>query len=240
MGGLQYQIPYFSNTKVDNIRHKYEGYFAHVTKEMGKTPTQSTMGKHHAGLKHILDEALLRGWATNNTLPKLSSEGKESTRRPTFEMSEYRSLIVKITHWSQKKSHRNKDNEIRKMLYDYVLILVNSGIRHGREAMEIKWSNISFGKSKSGKDIITMVAIKRKGRKATEERRKVVVRHNSFSDFKKILERIKERNPTLNAMTVDQIIKKRMDVLLFCLSDGTQPARLGGTFKNSSPMRNWA
>jgi integrase len=112
-----------------------------------------------------------------------------------------------------------------------VLILANSGIRHGREALELKWSNISFEKSKKDNDVVTIVATKKKGRKATEERRTVVVRHNDFSDFKKILTRIKDRNPQLQAMTLEQIIKKRMDVLLFCLSDGTQPARIDGTFK---------
>ena len=32
-------------------------------------------------------------------------------------------------------------------------------------------------------------------------------------------------------MTLDQIIKKRMDVPLFCLSDGSQPQRIDGAFK---------
>jgi len=227
----KYQIPYFGHTKLDNIRAKYEGYIKHVSDQLDRMPTQSTIANHHAALKLVLSEAVTRGWATNDTLPVLKNVGKQSIRRPTFDIGEYRSLIQKLKHWSQKKSHRHKDTEIREMLYDYALILANSGIRHGREALELKWSNISFEKSKKGNDVVTIVATKKKGRKATEERRTVVVRHNDFSDFKKILERIKDRNPQLQAMTLEQIIKKRMDELLFCLSDGTQPARIDGTFK---------
>ena len=227
----KYQIPYFAHTKLDNIRAKYEGYIQYVSDELERMPTQSTIANHHAALKLILTESVSRGWATTDLLPVLKSVGKQSTRRPTFEIGEYRSLIQKLRHWSQQKSHRNKDTEIKQMLYDYVLILANSGIRHGREALELKWSNISFEKSKKDNDVVTIVATKRKGRKATEERRTVVVRHNDFSDFKKILTRIKDRNPHLQALTLEQIIKKRMDVLLFCLSDGTQPARIDGTFK---------
>ena len=227
----KYQIPYFANTKLDNIRSKYEGYIKYVSDQLNRIPTQSTIANHHAALKLILTEAVSRGWATNDLLPVLKSTGKQSTRRPTFEIKEYRSLIQKLKHWSQQKSHRHKDTEIRQMLYDYVLFLANSGIRHGMEAMEIKWSNISFEKSQKDNDVVTIVATKRKGRKATEERRTVVVRHNVISDFKKILERIKNRHPQLKAMTLDQIIKKRMDVPLFCLSDGSQPQRIDGAFK---------
>ena len=143
----KYQIPYFAHTKLDNIRAKYEGYIKYVSDELDRMPTQSTIANHHAALKLILTEAVSRGWASTDLLPVLKSVGKQTTRRPTFEISEYRSLIQKLKHWSQQKSHRHKDTEIRLMLYDYVLFLANSGIRHGREAMEIKWSNISFEKS---------------------------------------------------------------------------------------------
>ena len=226
----KYQIPYFAQARLDNIRSKYEGYIGYVTEQLGKQPKQSTISNHHAALKLILTEATEKGWANNSTLPTLKSAGKQSTRRPTFELSEYHSLISKLKTWSEVKSHRHKDTEIRQMLYDYVLILAHSGIRHGREAMDIKWANISFGESAKGNEIVTINVVKKKGRKGTEDRRSVVVRHNHLSDFKEILERIKNRNTQLASKMLSQIVSERIDVPLFCLSDGTQPKRLDGTF----------
>ena len=229
---LRYQqIPYFGHCKLDNLKDKYEGYVDYVAKEIGRTPAQSTLSNHHAALKIILDEAVARSWANTSTLPIIKNVGKQSSRRPTFEMDEYRSLIAKLRHWSKKPTHRQKDAEIKLLLYDYVLILANSGIRHGREAMEITWRNISFEKSRKGNDIVTINVIKRKGRKATEERRTVVVRHNAFSDVKKVLTRLKDRNPKLAAESLEAIIKQRIDDPLFVLVDGTQPKRMDGTFK---------
>ena len=227
----KYQIPYFGHCKLDNLKDKYEGYVDYVAKEIGRTPAQSTLSNHHAALKIILDEAVARSWANTSTLPIIKNVGKQSSRRPTFEMDEYRSLIAKLRHWSKKPTHRQKDAEIKLLLYDYVLILANSGIRHGREAMEITWRNISFEKSRKGNDIVTINVIKRKGRKATEERRTVVVRHNAFSDVKKVLTRLKDRNPKLAAKSLEAIIKQRIDEPLFVLVDGTQPKRMDGTFK---------
>lgn len=227
----KYQIPHFAHTKLDNIRDKYAEYLQHVANELGKTPTQSTIANHHGALKLILDHAAERGWANNSTLPVLKNVGRLSTRRPTFEVKEYISLIGKLRHWSKQKTHRHKDAEIRVMLYDYVLILANSGIRHGREAMDIQWANISFEKSAKENEIVTINVVKRKGRRATAENRRVVVRHNDLRDFKKILERIKNRNPALQSVELDKIIKERRLLPLFCLSDGTQPRRLDGTFK---------
>ena len=227
----KYQIPYFAHCKLDKLKDKYEGYVAYVAEQIGRPPKQSTLSNHHAALRLILNEAVERGWTNSSTLPIIKSTGGQSQRRPTFEMSEYRSLTKKLLHWKTKPTHRKKDAEIKLLLYDYVLILANSGIRHGREAMEITWRNISFDKSSKGNDIVTINVIKRKGRKGTEERRTVVVRHNDFSDFKKILTRIKDRNSKLKDKLLEDIIKLRLDEPLFVLSDETQPKRLDGTFK---------
>ena len=227
----KYQIPYFGHTKLDNIREKYSSYIDHVSKELGRTPTQSTIANHHGALKLILDEAVTRGWANNSTLPVLKSVGKQSTRRPSFEIREYDHLVQLLRKWCAQKTHRKIDAEIRTMLYDYVLILANSGIRHGREAMDILWANISFEKTAKGNEVVTINVVKRKGRRATAENRKVVVRHNEISNFKKILERMKNRDPNLIDVPLDKLIKERRQIHLFRLSDNSQPKRLDGTFK---------
>ena len=212
----KYQIPYFAQGRLEYIRDKYEGYLEHITTEIGRTPAQSTIANHHAALKMILTQAHKSGWITDSTLPIFRNIGTQSIRRPTFEMDEYRTLITKLRHWSAQKSHTKRDTEIRLMLYDYVLVLAHSGIRHGREAMDIKWSNVSFEKSRNKNDIVTINVTKKKGRRGTEERRTVVVRHNEISNFKKVLERLKNRHPQLQSLSLKEIIINRMNVSLFC------------------------
>lgn len=227
----KYQIPYFGNTKIDNIRNKYEGYIEYVQKEIGKSVKQSTIATHHAALRLILDRAVEHGWANTNTLPKLKAVGGKSERRPTFDASEYRSMIQKLRHWVKRPTHRKKDAEIKLLLYDYVLFLANSGVRHGREAMDIKWRNISFKKTAKGNNSVTIMVTKKKGRKGTIDQREVIVRHNDISDFKKVLTRLKDRIPTLKKLKLETVIKRRLDCPVFCLNDGTQPTSLAGTFK---------
>lgn len=227
----KYQIPYFRNTKLDNIKEHYKGYIEHVANELNKQPASSTLNNHHAALRLILDKAVEHGWLKNSALPTIKTTGRESTRRPTFSIAEYNKMITKLRAWKNKDTHRSKDAEIRNLLYDYVLILAYSGIRHGREAMDIKWKNISLAKSNAGNDIITISVLMKKGRKATERRRVVVLRHNKLSDSKKVLERLKDRQLELSDYTLEELIEKRCDSKLFTLSDGTQPARIDGTFK---------
>jgi len=227
----KYQIPYFGRTRLDNIRKAYEGYIAYVSKELGRTPAASTISTHHSALKLILDKSVEHGWLVNSALPILRNDGKESSRRATFELAEYRTLIRKLRHWIKKPTHRQKDAEIKELLYDYVLILAYSGIRHGREAMDIKWRNVSFANSVSDKELVVLDVLKKKGRKGTHKWRKVVVRHNRFSDARKVLTRLKDRVPELRGMTLEAIIKAKLDIPLFCLSDKSQPKRMDGTFK---------
>lgn len=227
----KYQIPYFKRTRLDNIRKAYEGYIDYVSSELGRKPASSTINTHHAALKLILDRAVEHGWLVNSALPTLKNDGKQSSRRATFELSEYRTLIRKLRHWVKQPTHRKKDAEIKELLYDYVLMLGYSGVRHGREAMDIKWRNLSFTKSTSGKELVVMDVLKKKGRKGTHSWRKVVVRHNRFNDAKKVLIRLKDRVPELRGISLEAAIKAKKDIPLFCLSDKSQPKRMDGTFK---------
>lgn len=225
----RYQIPYFGNTALNNLRDKYDGYVEYVSDELGRTPKASTLSNHNAALKLILDTAIQHGWITQIEAPRLRSNNHKSTRRPTFDMKEYRTLIQKLRHWKDEKTHRARDQEIRLLLHDYVLILANSGIRHGRVAMDIKWKNIKFDTSKNGNEIVLISVLMKKGRYGTERRRDVVLRHNTISDARVILTRLKDRRNWTD-LTIEQVIKRHGNERLFALSDGSQPKRMDGTF----------
>lgn len=227
----KYQISYFKRTRLDNIRKHYDGYIDYVAEQLGRKPAASTISTHHSALKLILYKAVENSWLSNAALPVLRNNGASANRRATFDLREYRTLIRKIRHWVKLRTHRKKDADIRLMLYDYLLFLAYSRVRHGREAMDIKWRNVSIENSNSGNELIIVSVLKKKGRHGTHVWRKVVVRHNRLSDARKVLERLKDRNAELRNSTLPQILAKSIDTPIFQLTDGTQPKRLDGTFK---------
>jgi integrase len=76
-------------------------------------------------------------------IPKLKNNGKKGTAREAFSLSEYKSLTSYMPHWVGK-GHTAKTREMRELLRDYVLILVNTGMRHGTETKELKWRDIEW------------------------------------------------------------------------------------------------
>ena len=226
-----YQIPFFKGTKLDNVKKSYSGYLSYVAEQMGSAPKASTINTHHAALKLILNNAVENGYVSHAGLPVLKNEGAESERRASFEISEYRSMIQKLRRWSEQPTHRQRDKETRELLYDYVLMLAYTGIRAGEEANRITWQNLSFEKSSSGKELIVISVLKKKGRKGTQSWRKVVVRNNDISNARKVLERLKNRVDALREMKLDTLIKSNNTHPLFSLSDGSTVARIDGTFK---------
>ena len=227
----KYQILYFKNTKLENIKHSFEGYVEYLTEQLGKAPAASTLNNHYAALRLVLDKALQNNWIHQNSLPVFVNDGRQSKRRATFELDEYNKMIRRLRSWKDKPTHRKRDAEQQQLLYDYVLLLAYSGIRSGREALDIKWQNISFAKSKKGNEIISVSVLMKKGRSGREQRRDVVLRHNRLSDAKAILERLKNRQTEIAHMSLEELISKRTEHKLIAFSDGTQPARLDGTFK---------
>jgi integrase len=226
----KYAIPYFRTQRLSQVKTKADGYFPYVMERMGRELSKSTVATHTSALNLVFDYATNAGYMTVLSVPKFRFSGTSSQRRATFELSEYRRVINCLNAWRKKNTHRAKDAEIRHLLYDYVLILANTGIRHGREAMDLKWQNLSFRQSQNGHPLIVFKVMKRKGRKGTVEWRDVVMR-DKHGNAIKILNRLKDRQKSINRKSVKTLVKERCDKPIFALSDGSQPSRMDGTFK---------
>lgn len=225
-----YQIPFFGRTRLDNIKSKYKEYTPYVAGCLGRQPSQSTIATHNSALKLIFDKAVESGYMTQLSVPRLDTRGGNSQRRPAFEQAEYGKLIKKLGHWRKRETHRKKDAEIRQLLYDYVLILSSTGIRHGREAMDLRWQNLSFKQSNMKTELVVFSVLQKKGRKAKHKWRNVIMR-NKYDNAINVLNRLKNRQDAIKDYTVEQLVNARHDAKIFALSDGTQPKRMDGTFK---------
>lgn len=216
-----YLIPFFKNYNLNGIDYDALTKFdAWREKEMGKKPRASTITNHNTSLNRVLDYAIDMGYMSKVHLPKLQNEGAKSEPRPAFTKGEYKSLTSYMTAWC-KKGHTQKTKDMRELLRDYVLVLANTGMRHGTEALNLKWKNINWITT-DGQRYLQFTVNGKTGE------RTLIARHNT-QDY---LERIQLRDSAISKLSFDNLIKKRVDEFVFRLRDGTTTKNLGATFRH--------
>lgn len=222
-------IPFFGRYKVDNLKKPYAGYIAYLTKKFGHLPSQSTLSTHFAALNIVFTKALDYGYVVEFQLPKLETKkGKKAEKRPAIDADEYLDLVKKLYNWSRKKQRIKRSTEIRQLLYNYVLVLANTGIRPGTEMMKIKWRHVFWRTSQHTGDTYLRINVwTEKGRNATKNQRQVVARRA----VENALQRIQKQHPVLSQMTFDELLSKKLDEYVFALPDGSQPSRIDAVFK---------
>lgn len=112
---------------------------------MGKEPSKSTLLTHNASLNRVFDEAVMRGFLTESNRPTLESKGKDSERRAAFTLKEVQAMIAVFPAWIDR-ARNDLSRESRMIMRDYVLMLLDTGARPGRELLELQWSKITENK----------------------------------------------------------------------------------------------
>lgn len=109
---------------------------------MGKEPSKSTLLTHNSALNRVFDEAVMRGFLTESNRPTLESKGKDSERRAAFTLQEIKAMIGVFPAWIDR-ARDVLSKESRTIMRDYVLMLLDTGARPGRELLELQWSKIT-------------------------------------------------------------------------------------------------
>lgn len=109
---------------------------------MGKEPSKSTLLTHNSALNRVFDEAVMRGFLTESNRPTLESKGKDSERRAAFTLQEVKAMIGVFPAWIDR-GRDSLSKESRTIMRDYVLMLLDTGARPGRELLELQWSKIT-------------------------------------------------------------------------------------------------
>ena len=126
-----YFIPYFGDKFVTSIKYEDLQRFAKWCEEkMGHAPKAITLNTHNSALNRVFDEAVARGYINSTHVPVLINKGRDRQRRPEFRREEYRKMIRSFPAWVNA-GREGKSRDMRYLLRDYVLILANTGIRHG-------------------------------------------------------------------------------------------------------------
>ncbi len=126
-------------------------------------------------------------------------------------------LFAFMTNWQ----HKGRIREIRPLLRDYVEMLLYMGMRHGTEAMGIRWRDLEWHTKSGVRYLRVWVEGKTGGRW-------LIAKHAAVA----VLERLHARQRDINQQSFETTFTTRVPHLLFRFSDGHQPHSLVGTFRN--------
>ena len=138
-----YLVPFFGKHHVDKIKYDLlEQYEQWRTQKMGRVPSKSTVHTHNAALGRIFDEAVVKGYLAEIERPKLDVTGRKVDKRPSFDEAEVIALINNFDAWAQR-GLTEASREKRLLLRDYVMLLLDTGARPGKELEQLTWQQIS-------------------------------------------------------------------------------------------------
>lgn len=138
----KYLIDILGKRKINNIDYAALNHLdAERIRIMRKQPSQSTLLTHNAALNKVFEMAIDRGWVSATSVPKLSTKGNKSTRRPAFDLVEVQALLGGFDSWIGRAANE-AEIEWRLLLRDYVEMLLDTGARAGKELLNLKWNQI--------------------------------------------------------------------------------------------------
>jgi integrase len=208
---------------VDNINEQVVSeYEQWRNNEMGITPKASTLMTHASAYSRVIKSAVQRGWVSaNSPIAFLNRRGKASTPRAGFTREEIHKLLEYLPEFANG-GHTELARDMRKLLRDYVEILIATGMRCGKESMNLQWKHVDwYDEAATGKRYLRLYVNGKTGG------RQLIVRNFGIAAF----ERLAIRQKDLIAKNLNEAIKRKTTIRVFRLSDGTQPKSLHTTFR---------
>lgn len=200
----KYIIPLLGNHNIDKIDNAVLAKFEKQRIEiMGKTPSASVINNHNSALNQVFDEALDRGYMSKFQVPLLRNDGVKTERRPDFTLDEYKQVYKSLRVW-EKDARKGNETVLRGVLRDYILVLANTGIRAGTEAMNLKWKHISHFEEKG----VKYIALQVNGKTGQRE---VIARHSTAY----YLNRLRGRTAAWAQGSFEDFLKLRLDEYVF-------------------------
>ena len=206
----RYLIPFFGAQYVTTIDYeKVQQFYEWRRAKMGREPKASTLNTHNSAMNRVFEEAVARGFIAHKNVPLLVNRGEKSERRPDFTREEYATLIRKLPSWINA-GKAGKPTDMRHLMRDYVLIMANTGMRHGTEALNLKWKHVTLFEEKDLQYLEMSVSGK-------TGRRDIICRSGTINYLKRIHERVED----IRHIPFEDLLKQRVDLPVFRLPDGT-------------------
>jgi integrase len=213
-----YLLPFFGKRMLNNINgevvREYEQW---RNEKMKRVPISSTLATHSSAFNRIVEVAIEQGWLSDKVpVARLSRKGRKGTARPAFTKAEVEALLAFLPKWSDS-GKTAKAREMRLLLRDYIEILLATGMRCGKESMNMLWKHIEWHTDKDVRYLRIWVSGKTGGRW-------LIAKHIAADAFSRLALR-----QSIGA-ELDEAIASKRNEKVFRLSNGLQPASLHTTF----------
>jgi integrase len=217
----KYLIPFFGAYEVEKITTEMLADFdAWRITEMGKVPMASTKRNHASAYIRVVNLARERGYiAHNRAVPMLDSKGKRSQPRPAFSKEEIVELLSYTETWV-KSSYTERTRLMRTLCIAYIEFLVNTGVRHGTEALRLRWKHLQWHWIGNKKYLRIWVSGK-------TGPRYLIAKHEVIKVFERLM-----RWHKLDYTNLNGLIEAKLDKAIFCLPDNTQISNMENIFRN--------
>jgi integrase len=223
----KYMIPFLGKYTFDQINQDLIRQFEEWRIfKMRRKPSGSHLNTHNAAMNRVFNKAVDLGYIAREQLPQLGNRGVKTGRRPDFTYDEFVQLVKFMCKWV-KKSRAGQTKVVRKLLFNYVMILVSTGIRAGTEAMNLKWKHVRYFMVEGEQFLSFNVSGKTKHRELTVGYRAV-----------RYLKRIHQDNPAIAHLSFDELIEKGSEEYLFRLDGRDKTTDFGRVFKGALEASN--
>ena len=217
----KYLIPFFGNIEIEKITVEMIGDFeGWRVATMGKIPVASTKRNHASAYIRVINLARERGCvAMNKAVPLLDSKGIRSQPRPAFSKEEIGELLSYTETWI-KSSYTERTRLMRTLCVAYIEFLVNTGVRHGTEALRLRWKHLQWHWIGNKKYLRIWVSGK-------TGPRYLIAKHEVVKVFERLM-----RWHKLDYSNLNGLIEAKLDKAIFCLPDNTQISNMENIFRN--------
>ena len=225
----RYFIPFFTHQHLESLTHSDITEFElWRNKQMQKQPKASTLQNFASAWNKVIATAVEHGYISERVpVPRMQVKGVKSQPRAAFTESEIAQLRSYMATWVEGSSKANKstESEMRHLLRDYIEMLLLTGMRHGTEALGVRWKDVCWHTQEGKRYLRIWVHGQTGGRWLS-------AKHAAEA----VLERLHARQTALNTQSLETTllgegVEKSANHLLFTFSNGYQPTSLNGAFK---------
>lgn len=216
-----YLIPFFGKMVLTSITaQKVAEYESWRNQKMGKMPISSTLANHSSAFNRVIDLAIQQGSISDKVgIPRLSRKGRKGSARPAFTQDELKHLLEYLPKWCLMAERKNHI-EMRELLRDYVEMLLTTGMRSGRESMNMKWKHIEW--YTDGKTDVRYLRIWVSGKTGG---RWLIAKHRAAETLTRLAKRQRV------GANLDEAIAAKKDTYVFSLSTGQRPTSMHTSFE---------
>lgn len=155
----------------------------------------------------------------NQAVPLLDAKGQKSIARPAFTNEEVREILGYLETW-QKSSYTDRTALMRTLCGEYIQFLLYTGVRHGTEALPLRWQHMQWHWVGNKKYLRIWVSGK-------TGPRYLIARKELLAVLERLIKWQK-----LDYRNLSAVIEARLDKLVFRLPTGEQISNMENIFRN--------